>query len=65
MNPLEYWYNTNIELRKFLDIYFYENIEKCRNHGKLKANCENLYRDGNAVEKNQVLTLLSALKNFF
>ncbi|WP_425236743.1 asparagine synthase-related protein [Ulvibacterium sp.] len=61
MNPLEYWYTTNSDLRKFQDTYFKENIDRVID-GNLKSDCQNLYNSENAIEKNQVLTLLSALK---
>jgi asparagine synthase (glutamine-hydrolysing) len=61
MNPLEYWYNTNNDLRKFQDTYFKENIDRIID-GSLKSDCQNLYNSGNGVEKNQVLTLLSAIR---
>ena len=64
MNPLEYWYNTNNDLRAFLDNYFEENIDRISNRG-LNSDCQKLYNSGNATEKNQVLTLLSALKLHF
>ena len=64
MNPLEYWYNTNNDLKTFQDNYFKENIDRITNEG-LKSDCQNLYNSGNAIEKNQVLTLLSAIKLHF
>ena len=64
MNPLEYWYNTNNNLKTFQDNYFKENIDRITNLD-LKSDCQNLYNSGNAIEKNQVLTLLSAVKLHF
>ena len=64
MNPLEYWYKTNNTLRTFQDNYFKENIHRITD-GSLKFDCQNLYNSGNAIEKNQVLTLLSAIKLHF
>ncbi|MDE3743498.1 hypothetical protein [Maribacter polysaccharolyticus] len=61
MNPLEYWYNTNNDLKTFQDTYFKENIDRITNGG-LKSDCQKLYDFGNAIEKNQVLTLLSAIQ---
>ena len=61
MNPLGYWYNTNNDLKTFQDNYFKENIDRIANEG-LKSDCQKLYNLGNAIEKNQVLTLLSAIK---
>lgn len=65
MNPLTYWYNTNPELKEFQDNYFNKNIERLSDSRELKIDCEKLYRTGNGIEKNQVLTLLSAYKLFF
>ena len=61
MNPLEYWYNTNNDLKTFQDNYFKVNIDSITDFG-LKSDCQKLYNIGNAIEKNQVLTLLSAIK---
>lgn len=65
MNPLGYWYKTNPELKEFQDNYFNENIDRLDKYKELKKDCIELYQMGNGVEKNQVLTLLSALKLFF
>lgn len=62
MNPLSYWYKTNPVLKEFQDNYFKNNIERLSNYSVLKKDSIDLYRTGNGVEKNQVLTLLSALK---
>lgn len=64
MNPLEYWYNTNTDIKQFQDNYFNANIDKILSPD-LKNDCMMLYNIGNAIEKNQVLTLLSAVKLFF
>lgn len=63
MNPLDYWYNTNNELRIYLDNYLHTNINILEN--ELKKDCENLYNTGNTVEKTQVLTLISATNYLF
>lgn len=64
MNPLDYWYSTNENIRFFQDKYFQDNINFLIDD-KLKNDCIKLYREGNAIEKNQVLSLLSANKMFF
>lgn len=61
MNPLNYWYQTNEELRDFCDNYYKDIIDKVDNI-HLKDICENLYHKGTATEKNQILTLLSVFK---
>ena len=65
MNPLGYWYKTNPDLKEFQDNYFNENIERLDEYKEIKKDCIELYQTGNGSEKNQVLTLLSALKLFF
>lgn len=65
MNPLGYWYKTNPQLKIFQDNYFDENINRFNDHSQIKIDCTNLYRNGTGIEKNQALTLLSALKLFF
>ncbi len=65
MNPLSYWLRTNLELKNYLDSYYNSNICELNKYPELKRDCEYLYRYGNAVEKNQVLTLLSSLNLFF
>ena len=64
MNPLEYWYNTNSDIATFQDEYFKNTIDLVKNE-VLRKDCEKLYTEGTAIEKNQVLTLLSALKLFY
>ncbi len=64
MNPLEYWYNTNSDIATFQDEYFENTIDLVENE-VLRKDCEKLYTEGTAIEKNQVLTLLSALRLFF
>lgn len=64
MNPLDYWYSTNKNIRLFQEKYFKENINLLGDI-KLKENCKRLFIEGNAIEKNQVLSLLSAVKLFF
>lgn len=61
MNPLNYWYTTNKDIAKFQDEYFRENIHLIKDK-TLYADCVKLYYEGTAVEKNQVLSLLSASK---
>lgn len=62
MNPLEYWYQTNKELKYFMDSYFKDNINLLDAYPELKTDCENLYNNLKGTEKNQVLSLLSGIK---
>ncbi|MDH2881561.1 asparagine synthase-related protein [Bacillus cytotoxicus] len=64
MNPFDYWYRTNSELKEFIDSYYKQNIKllDALNEKELKVMCENLYNNGITVEKLQVLTVLATVK---
>lgn len=64
MNPLDYWYRTNIRLQTFLDNYYKENIERLSPYPQLQADCQKLYTGYSGIEKNAVLTLLAIMKNY-
>ncbi|KAA0955531.1 asparagine synthase [Sporosarcina sp. ANT_H38] len=65
MNPLDYWYETNSDLKEFIESYYKSNIERLNSYSELKEDCELLFRNGTNIEKNQVLTLLAVLKIYF
>ena len=65
MNPLGYWYRTNVSLKTFLDNYYKENIERLEPYPQLKSDCEMLYTGYSSIERNAVLTLLAIMKNYF
>ena len=58
MNPLEFWYRTNPQLKNFMDNYFKEHIVLLNSFYPMKSDCENLYSEGNGSEKVQALSLL-------
>ncbi len=62
MNPFDYWMADNEELRKYIMQYFVDNIEVLNDNNELKNDCILQFEQGNAGEKFQVLTLLSAIK---
>ncbi len=59
MNPIDYWYETNEDLRKFFHEYYHQNIGLIKNE-KVKRMLVHLFEKGNTIEKTQVLTLLAA-----
>lgn len=61
MNPLQYWYKTNDQLKIFMDNYYSQNIQLLNHYPLLKADCEKLYSSDKGTEKNQVLSFLSSL----
>jgi len=64
MNPLDYWYNTNDDLREFFLDTFNKGIDLLENE-KLRNDCQKLFTEGNTIEKTQVLTLLEAWRYYF
>lgn len=64
MNPLEYWYKNNLDLKLYFENYYKENIVRIKNNLELKEDIELLYK-GNMLEKIQVLSLLAAIKLYF
>lgn len=64
MNPIESWLILNKELKIFFNDYFRETIFLLDNHPELKSDCIDLFNNGSAQEKVQVLSLLSAVKLF-
>lgn len=64
MNPLDYWYENNENLKYYLDGLYSEYIELLKDN-ELKEDCKILYNTGNAIEKDLVLTLLISYNNIF
>ncbi|WP_068675287.1 asparagine synthase-related protein [Oceanobacillus sp. Castelsardo] len=64
MNPFDYWYRKNQDLKEFIISYYKENIDLLDSHKSIKIMCQDLYRDGITVEKIQVLTILATVKVF-
>lgn len=64
MNPFDYWFNTNNELKTYMDNYYNDNIINIKN-SSLRKDITEMYEKGSTMEKTQVLTLLSVVKNYF
>jgi asparagine synthase (glutamine-hydrolysing) len=62
MNPLEYWYISNPDLKNCFDNYYKINIPLLNNYPILKEDAKFLYEEGSPDEKRLVLTLLAAIK---
>lgn len=58
MNPYDFWYENNDDLKNYLDKYFIDNIEYLSKYNELKNDCIYLYNNGCFSEKAQVLTLI-------
>jgi len=64
MNPFDYWYSTNYDLKNYMDDYYSDIINKVECQ-VLKKDLKNMYTNGNTTDKIQVLTFLSLIKNYF
>lgn len=62
MNPFDFWLTENKTLATYLEQYFQQHIILLEYNSTLQEDCIRLFKTGNAGEKFQVLTLLSALK---
>jgi len=64
MNPLDYWYNSNDDLREFFLDTFNKGIDLLEDE-KLRDDCRKLFTEGSTIEKTQVLTLIEAWRYYF
>lgn len=62
MNPFNKWYSENESLRRFINEYLKENIDRLDGYNELKKDCEFICNNGSIVEKTQVMTLIQFLK---
>ena len=65
MNPHDYWYKHNSNLREFIDNYYdlYKS-NLCFIQPEYRTAIERLFEQGNCLEKCQVLTILSAISYY-
>jgi len=62
MNPFDYWYKTNPELRGTFEDYYKSNISLLDDYPPLQKDTKYLFETGNTIEKTQALTLIAAIK---
>ena len=62
MNPFEYWYRTNPDLKSYIEKYFVDHIALLSAYPTLMNDAKPLFENGTFLEKTQVLTLLSGIK---
>ena len=65
MNPFDYWYQTNQDVKDFMDSYFQININSLSEFSELQKDCIKMYNNYKVTEKTQVLTLLAVMKIYF
>lgn len=64
MNPLNYWYATNRDVREFMDNYFHNGMKELHVSNLLRTDMVNMYEKGNVMEKTQVLTAISGIRRY-
>ena len=65
MNPMDYWYDHNEQVRVYLDQMFSQRIDHGILPKELAKDMRDLYQNGNVIEKSLVLTVLSAAHLYF
>lgn len=65
MNPLDFWYQNNSEIRDFMDSFMKENIPLLDAYPLLQKDIDTLYKTGDTYEKTQAMTVLGAFKMYF
>lgn len=64
MGPLNQWYQTSPRLRKFLDGYFQENLNRITDP-QLREDVRKTFREGQTIDKLQAVNLLAVYKRYF
>ena len=64
MNPMDYWYQNDVEVRKYIKTVYEERIESSLLPDDLRHDMKRLFEEGNFIEKTQVLTVLCAMHLF-
>jgi asparagine synthase (glutamine-hydrolysing) len=65
MNPFEYWYETNPDLRKFIFNYYRENIHLINKYPNIGDRLKTIQEKGNTIDKMIMMTVISVLKQYF
>lgn len=65
MNPMDFWYNHDEQVRIYLDSMFKQRIDSAVLTQELADDMRNLYQTGSFIEKSLVLTVLSAVHLYF
>lgn len=63
MNPFEYWYEKNQNIKKFVDEYYQQTL-KCVDDLEIKGYIEEMQKKGRMQDKMVMLTVLSIYKQY-
>ena len=65
MHALEYWYDTNADMRDFIKEYYENNIVKFTIDDEIMNDMDKMYKSNTVGDKLRVLTILGVNKIFF
>lgn len=65
MNPFNYWYKTNKDISKFIDMYISMNMDSKYIDVEMKNIFNEFLEDSTCIEKLQLMTALSSIKLYF
>lgn len=65
MNPMDFWYSHDEQVRIYLDSMFKQRIDSAVLTKELADDMRDLYLNGSFIEKSLVLTVLSAVHLYF
>ena len=65
MNPVDYWYECDKDVRNYIETMFEERIGSSILQEDLRSDMRLLFTEGSFSEKEQALTVLSAIHLFF
>lgn len=63
MNPFEYWYEKNQNIRKFVDEYYQKTLKYVEDL-EIKGYIEEIQKTGRMQDKMIMLTVLSVYKQY-
>jgi len=64
MNPLEYWWNINPQLKETYTKYFSENIQKLDHETELRNEIQVLFNSNSLMEKILAISVVGVMKNY-
>jgi asparagine synthase (glutamine-hydrolysing) len=65
MNPFEYWYDTDSNLRNFISEYYDTNITELNDYAEIKKYVEEMYFSKNIMDKMMALSVIGTVKAYF
>lgn len=65
MNPIDYWYDKDLGIQKYMRDYMETSIENPVLDSELKADILRLFREGSVEEKSLAITVLAMVRKYF